>query len=170
MRRITRNVVLVLAVLFLAGCTPPTAQQKMTGTWKATPRVDAAVNEAVDMAAQGQKVNPLAEGAAKFFGNAFASAALSCEVEFKATGTVFFRGNTDALGVPPDSDGKWEATSTGADTANVKLTAGDKQISGSVVFRDKDEFTLKFESVTVDPATKAETKVPTSIVFKRIDS
>lgn len=157
----------LLTVLFAAGCSPPTAQTKMTGKWKATPRVDAAVNEAVATAAKGQKVNPLAQGAANFLGNAFASAALSCEVEFKSTGAVFFRGNTDALGLPPDSDGKWEAAATGPDTADVKLNVAEKQISGNVVFRDKNEFTLKFETITLDPATKAETKIPTSLVFKR---
>jgi hypothetical protein len=91
--------------ILLGGCAGSTPEQKLLGKWMCTPQVDEAVEQAVNAAAQGQKINQLARGAAQFFGRKLAEATMSLEVDFHGGGTVFFRGNTSVLGLPPDSDG-----------------------------------------------------------------
>jgi len=160
---------LIAIAVSILGCAPATPQQQLTGKWKATPPVNEAVNEAVDTAAQGQKVNPLARGAANFMGNLLASATMYVEVDLRESGTAFYRGNTQVIGFPPDSDGKWEVVSANGDLIQVRLSTGEKKLEGNVLFRDKDEFSLKFEATVKDEKSGEEKTVPTTLVFARFN-
>jgi len=160
-------IVVILAVL--VGCDPPTAKQRLTGRWKGAPNVSEAVTEAVNTAAQGQKVNKLAEGAANFFGNLLANATMSVELDLRESGAAFYRGNTAALGFPADSDGKWEIVSANPDLIELRLTAADQQLPAKAILRTNDEFTLKFDSQLKDDKTGEEKTVATAVVFKRMN-
>jgi hypothetical protein len=101
---------------------------------------------------------------------------MSVEVDFHKGGTVFFRGNTDVLGFPPDSDGTWEVSEAGSDLIRIAFGTDRKQLQGKVLFRDKDEFTLKLDNTDSPPSTEVQSKetpktnkppLPRSIVFKR---
>lgn len=183
--------VVILGIACCVGCAKPTPQQRLVGTWTGAPEVKAAVDDAVNQASGGEPVNPIAKGLAHFGGRMLAAATMSMELDLRESGVVFFRGNTDALGVAPDSDGKWEVVSANPDLIEIKLTVADEVIPAKVLFRDKNEFTLKFDapaktetpaapaesatatdpSVPLDTAAKApdlpKTKTATSIVFKR---
>ena len=132
-----------LVLMTVIGCGPKTATQKLTGRWKATPAVHEAVDAAVSTAAGGQEVDPLTKGATRFLGNVIARATLSVEIDFRDTGKVFFRGSTDMLGLPPDSDGSWRVTASSPDEADIELEVDGKQLPAAIVFRDADEFSLK---------------------------
>lgn len=121
------------------------SRQQLVGKWTGVPTVTEAVDAAVDSAAQGQQVNPLAKSAARFFGGKFAEATMSVEIELRDTGTLFVRGNAGTIGLPADSDGAWKILSATADTAQLVLEANGKQVEGKVVFRDDREWALKLE-------------------------
>jgi hypothetical protein len=100
---------------------------------------------------------------------------MSVEVDFHKGGLVFFRGNTDVLGLPPDSDGSWDVSEAGPDILQITFGTEKEQLKGKVLFRDKDEFTLKLDSadspLSAEKAAKEPSKtpkpLPRSIVFKR---
>src|SRR5262245_13113955 len=157
------------------GCSAQTPEQKLAGKWIGTAPVKEAVDQAVNSAAQGKEVNPLARGAARFLGQKLAEAMMSVQIEFRANGIVFFRGNTDLIGLPSDSDGTWEVSSSAPDVLQIRFGVDNKQLQGRVLFRDKDEFTLKLDTpAAASPGIQAkegESK-PTkegskSILFKR---
>jgi hypothetical protein len=187
--RLNMRCYLILLLLLGAGCSAQTPEKKMIGKWVGTPRMQEDVDQVVDAAAQGQKVNPLARGAARFFGQKFAEATMSVELDFRTNGRAFFRGNTEVLGLAPDSEGTWQISATQPDIYQIHFGTDATQLAGEVLFRDDDEFTLKLEAPkpeppTAEPAqeqTKGETKEqakgkeqakerkpkPRSIVFKR---
>jgi len=165
---------MLLLVLLLAGCSSQTPEKKLLGKWNCTPRVEQAVSQAIDAAAQGQKVNPLAKGLGQFFGQKLAEATMSVEVDFHSGGTVFFRGNTSVLSLPPDSDGTWEVASSGPDSVELRFGADSRQLQGKVLFRDNDEFTLKLKDAgalappnETQDASKPQKSPQASLVFKR---
>lgn len=182
---------LSLALLVLVGCGPKTAKQKLTGRWKASPTVNESVDAAVSTAAGGQEVDPLTRGATRFLGNVIARATLSVEIDFRDTGKVFFRGSTDMLGLPPDSDGTWRVVASSPDEADIEMEVDGKQLPAAIVFRDADEISLKPgwtietpkpKPVELPPAVAAAQKArgqepttieppvpkaPTSLLFKR---
>jgi hypothetical protein len=137
--------------------------------------MEEAVGQAVASAAQGKEVNPLVSGAAKFFGQKIAEATMSLEVDFHSGGTVFFRGNTAVLNLPPDSDGSWEVSSSSPDLIELRFGTETRQLEGKILFRDKDEFTLKLKdggalappSQGLD-ASKTQKQPTASLVFKRV--
>jgi hypothetical protein len=136
--------------------------------------MEAAVGQAVDSLAQGQNVNPLARGAAQFLGQRLAEATMFVEVDFHKGGTVFFRGNTSVLDLPPDSDGTWGVTSSDPDQIELRFGTETRQLQGKVLFRDKDEFTLKLKVARAlashaekDESAKAPKEASNSLVFKR---
>jgi hypothetical protein len=137
------RVVLSLVLLTFVGCGPQTAKQKLLGRWKATPAVHEAVDAAVSTAAGGQEVDPLTRGATRFLGNVIARATLSVEVDFRDTGKVFFRGSTDMLGLPPDSDGEWRVVASSPDEADIEMSVDGKTLPAAIVFRDADEISFK---------------------------
>ena len=132
-----------LVLLTVVGCGPKTAKQKLVGRWKASPSVNEAVDSAVSNASGGQEVDPLTKGATRFLGNVIARAVLSVEIDFRDTGKVFFRGSTDMLGLPPDSDGSWRVVASSPDEADIEMEVDGKQLPAAIVFRDADEFSLK---------------------------
>jgi hypothetical protein len=71
-------------------------------------------------------------------------------LELRNTGTVFVRGNTAAMDLPPDSDGTWKILSANGDTAQVEFEVNGKKVEGKIAFRDANEWTLKLEQL-VDP-------------------
>jgi hypothetical protein len=100
------------------------------------------------------------------------------------TGTVFVRGTTAAMDLPPDSDGTWEILSANGDTAQVEFELNGKKVQGKIAFRDANEWTLKLEQL-VDPGPQppadhaqpaaGQTRIGatgqkkmTSIVFRRV--
>jgi len=165
----------LIALIWVGGCSGPKPEKKLLGKWMCTPRMEEAVGQAVESAAQGKEVNPLVSGAAKFFGQKLAEATMSVEVDFHFGGTVFFRGNTAVLNLPPDSDGTWEVSSSGPDLIELRFGTETRQLEGKVLFRDKDEFTLKLKSggalvhASQEQEASQATKQPTaSLVFKRV--
>jgi hypothetical protein len=170
-----RHSILVCLLLLGFGCSAQTPEQKLAGKWIGTAPVKEAVDQAVNSAAQGKEVNPLARGAARFLGQKLAEAMMSVQVDFRSNGIVFFRGNTDLLGLPSDSDGTWEVSSAAPDVFQIRFGIDGKQLQGKVVFRDKDEFTLKLDTpVTSSPGNQPQDKdskpakeVLKSILFKR---
>jgi hypothetical protein len=144
-----------LFLLSTGGLLRPTADQRaanlLAGKWEGAPSVSDVVDSAVGAVAQGRDVNPLAQGLARFVGNKFAQATLSVELELRNTGTVFVRGNTAAMDLPPDSDGTWKILSANADTAQVEFEVNGKKVEGKIAFRDANEWTLKLEQL-VDPS------------------
>jgi len=166
-----------VVVLMSAGCSAKTPEQKLLGKWVGTLQVKESVDQALDTAAQGQNVNPLARGAARFLGQKLAEATMSMELDFRSNGRVFFRGNTEILGFPPDSDGTWEVSPVDSDLLQIRLGNETKQLQGKVLFREKDEFTLKLDAPPTPSDSKAREakegspkttkELPGSIVFKR---
>jgi hypothetical protein len=157
------------ALLLAAGCSK-SPEKRLIGKWTGTPNVAEAVDQGVDAAAQGKTVNPLARGAARFMGQKLAEATMSVEVDFRAGGIVFFRGNTDVLGLPPDSDGTWEIISAFSDKLEIRLGTSAKQLHGQILMRDKNEFTLKLDPPAEAPPKEGEKPAappPTSLIFKR---
>jgi hypothetical protein len=146
------RLVAACALLAIVGCSGP-PEKKLYGKWIGTPNVRQDVEKAVDSAApQGQKVNSVAKGIAGFLGQKFAEATMSVELDFQEGGRVFFRGNTDLIGLPPNSDGTWSVTEAGKNEMNITFGTDKKQFTGKVLFRDKNEFTLKFDQpVTSTP-------------------
>jgi hypothetical protein len=163
--------------LLSAGCSGKTPEQKLLGKWMGTVQVKESVDQALDAAAQGQNVNPLARGAVRFLGQKLAEATMSVELDFRSNGRVFFRGNTEILGFPPDSDGTWEVSPVDVDLLQIRVGNETKQLQGKVLFRDKDEFTLKLDAPPMpsddkakeskEGSPKATKELPGSIVFKR---
>jgi hypothetical protein len=171
----TLRIYLAGLIVLAAGCSAPTPEKKLLGKWSATASMDGAVDQALDSMAPGQQINPLARGAAAFIGKKIAEATMSVEVDFHKGGTVFFRGNTDVLGLPPDSDGNWEVSESGPDLLQITFGTEKEQLRGKILFRDKDEFTLKLDAPGPPPpaeaqgkeAAKASKQLPSSMVFKR---
>jgi hypothetical protein len=165
----------LLLVILAFGCSSQTPEQKLTGKWVGTASVSEAVDQAVNSAAQGKEVNPLARGAARFLGQKLAEAMMSVQIEFRSNGIVFFRGNTDLFGLPSDSDGTWEVSSSAPDVLQIHFGVDNKQLQGKVVFRDKDEFTLKLDTPVVaspgsqpkEGKSKPAREGSKSILFKR---
>jgi hypothetical protein len=147
---------IVLSVIPLGGCGGKAPRDRLVGKWTGTPSVTEAVDEVVDGAAQGSKVNPLARGAARFLGNMVAKKTMSVELDLRDSGTAFFRGNTAAIDMPEDSDGTWEVVSSTPDIIQVRFKSGDRQLDGKIVFRDAKEFTLKLEPPAEAMQEKAE--------------
>jgi hypothetical protein len=170
-----RNRCICAAIIFTlcCGCSAQKPEKRLLGSWLGAPSVGESVSQGVDAVSQGKEVNPLVRGAAKFLGQKIAEATMSVELDFRSGGQVFFRGNTEVLGLPPDSDGTWEVTSASPDQLEISFGTEAKQIQGKVLFRNKDEFTLKLLAPTPDQA-KNESKdapkslaAPASIVFRR---
>ena len=86
------------------------------------------------------------QGAARLLGNALAKATMSVEIDAAPAVPVFLRGNTELLGLPPDSDGSWTLVSGNDDVAHIELEIDNKTFPAKIVFRDADEFTLKMET------------------------
>ena len=162
-----------VTILLLGGCSAQKPEKKLLGSWLGAPSVTESVDQAVNAAGQGQKVNPLARGAAQFLGQKFAEATMSVELDFHTGGTMFFRGNTDVLGLPPDSDGTWEVTSSSPDAIDISFGTEARQLHGKVLFRNRDEFTLKLTPTGTEKpagdgqATSKAPAAPISIVFRR---
>ena len=114
----------------------------------------------VQTTAQGQEVNPLAQGAARFLGNALAKATMSVEIDLRPSGSVFFSGNTEMLGLPPDSEGTWDVVSANDDVAHVEFDVDDKTYVAKIVLRDADEFMLKMELPGTPAAQNPATQTP----------
>jgi hypothetical protein len=155
-----------------------TPKDRLTGKWTGAPEVTQAVDAVVNKAAGGKDVNPLARGGAQFFGQLFAQATMSVTLDLRPSGTAFFSGNTQAIGMPTDSDGTWEIVSATPDIIQVRLQSGAHQLNAEVIFRDSDSFELKFDknAATTQPTPDAAsaTTAPaepqyTSILFKRAD-
>ena len=70
----------------------------------------------------------------------------------RPSGTVFVTGNTELLGLPPDSEGEWSVVSANDDVAHVEFEIGDKTYPAKLVLRDADEFMLKMEPPAEPPA------------------
>src|SRR5262249_8066302 len=92
------------------------------------------------------------KGIAGFFGQQLANATISVELDFQDKGRVFFRGNTQVLGLPPDSDGTWSVSEAEPNVLNIRFGTDKKQLTGKVLFRDKNEFTLKLDEPPPVPA------------------
>jgi hypothetical protein len=145
-----RHCVIVAAgLLLLGGCSKQTPDKQMIGTWTGAPSVSEAVDQGVDAAAQGKGVNPVARGFAKFVGQKLADATMSIEIDFKSGGTVFFRGNTEILGLPNGSDGTWNVSGDNLDQFDITFGTAAKRLHGTVLFRNKDEFTLKLDEASI---------------------
>ncbi len=155
-----------ILVLPIVGCGPSTPQQRLAGRWIGRPEVKEAVDAMVQSTAPGQEVNPLAQGAARFLGNALAKATMSVEIDLRPSGAVFLRGNTELLGMPPDSDGTWTVISADEDRAVVEFEIEDKTFRGKLVLRDADEFTLKIEEAAAETAA-APAETPAAVVALR---
>jgi hypothetical protein len=171
------SIVLAAAALIpVLGCSNP-PEKKVIGKWTGAPSVKEDVDKVVDSAAQGKKVNNVAKGVAGFLGQQLANATMSVELDFQEGGRVYFRGNTDALGLPRDSDGTWSVTEVEKNVLSIKFGTDKKQLTGKLLFRDKNEFTLKLDEPPVPtPATGDQAKdatsdqkpqAPPSIVFRR---
>lgn len=165
----------ICAVTLIAGCSGSTPEKKLLGKWMCTPHMEEAVAQAIGSAAQGKEVNPLVGGMAQFFGQKLAEATMSIEVDFRTGGTVFFRGNTAVLNLPPDSDGSWGVSSSRPDQIELRFGTETRQLEGNVLFRDNDEFTLKLKNAgAITPPSPGHQKSkspqqPTaSLVFKRV--
>jgi hypothetical protein len=163
MMRYVAFVGIALSVVSLAGCGAKAPRERLVGKWIGTPSVTEAVDEVVDSAVQGTKVNPLARGAARFLGNMVAKKTMSVELDLRDSGTAFFRGNTAAIDMPEDSDGTWEVVSANPDIMQVRFKSGDRQIDGKVVFRDAKEFTLKLEPAAETSLGKADAQPADSV-------
>ena len=55
----------------------------------------------------------------------------------------------DLLGLPRDSDGTWSVTEAGKNELNITFGTDQKKLTGKVLFRDKNEFALKFDQPVV---------------------
>ena len=180
-----------IAMVAMVGCSNP-PEKKLIGNWTGAPSFKEDIDKAMDSAAQGKKVNSAVKGIAGFLGQKLAEATMSVELDFQEGGRVFFRGNTDLIGLPPNSDGTWSVTEAGKNELNITLGTDQKKLTGKVLFRDKNEFTLKFDQPVVGTppppppppkgdakdeakdakdkakeAPKEQPKTVTSIVFKR---
>lgn len=159
-RRFARLAAVALGSLLLVGCGESTPRDKLVGKWKGAPQVNESVDQVVDSASGGEQVNPLARGAARFVGGIVAKATMSVEIDLRESGTAFFRGNTEMLGLPPDSDGKWELVSADADSAEIRFDVNGQTLDAKVVFRDADEVTLKAEVNAPPPKPPADGTAP----------
>ncbi len=154
-----RRLLIVAGVLLVAGCSSKkTPEKQMIGIWTGAPNVKEATDKAVDAAAQGKEVNPIVRGLAKFGSQALANATLSIEIDFKQGGKVFFRGNTDMLGLPKDSDGTWSASGDNLDEFDITFGTADKQLHGKVLFRNSNEFSLKLDEASIAAITPTKPK------------
>ena len=142
------RLVAALALFAIVGCSNP-PEKKLIGNWTGAPNFKEDIDKAMDSAAQGKKMNNVAKGIAGFLGQKLAEATMSVELDFQEGGRVFFRGNTDLLGLPPNSDGTWSVTEAGKNELNITLGTDQKKLTGKVLFRDKNEFTLKFDQPVV---------------------
>jgi predicted Zn finger-like uncharacterized protein len=125
----------------------------LVGTWKGAPEVRQAVGEF----AKGKNVNPLAEGFAKALIQKAADELMSTTITFKNSGTAFFSGNTEALGLPAESDSPWEILRSEGDFVTVKMGRADKSFEARLAFKDANSFTL----------TRLDKKDFEPILFKR---
>jgi hypothetical protein len=170
-----RGSAMAIVLVAVLGCSNP-PEKKLTGRWTGAPNVKEDVEKVVDSLAQGKKVNNLAKGVAGFLGQRVADATMSVELDFQEGGRVFFRGNTDVLGLPRDSDGTWQVTETEPNALTIRFGTDTKQLAGKLLFRDKNEFTLKLDETTSAPSDqvkdggKDQTQQVVSIVFKRMRS
>jgi hypothetical protein len=140
-----------LALLAIIGCSNP-PEKKLYGKWTGAPSFKEDIDKAMDSAAQGKQVNNAVKGIAGFIGQKLAEATMSIELDFQEGGRVFFRGNTDLIGLPRDSDGTWSVTEAGKNELNITFGTDQKKLTGKVLFRDKNEFTLKFDQPVSGPA------------------
>ncbi len=86
--------------------------------------------------------NPLAKGIIENLGQRVADEMLAVTLEFKKGGTVFFSGNTPALGLPPEAFGPWEIQESDQDSLTVQMGPEDHSFRARLVFRDRDTFIL----------------------------
>jgi hypothetical protein len=168
-------VTLVLVLSVHMGCAGPTPEGRLVGKWRGAPNAKEAVDQAVDAAAKGQGVNPLARGVARFLGQKVAEATMAVELDLRKGGIVFFRGETSVLGLAPDADGTWEIESADGDVIQLHFGIENKQLRGKILFREEDEFILKLDQPVPAPPPQREQKQQPkpqatqqlSIVFKR---
>jgi hypothetical protein len=145
---------MTICALAAAGCGPSTPRERLIGRWKGSPQVKEAVDEMVQSASQGQEVNPLAQGAARFLGSALAKATMWVEIDMRPSGTVFVTGNTELVGLPPDAEGEWSVVTANDDVAHVEFEIAGRIYPAKIVLRDADEFMLKMEPPAAPVAAK----------------
>ena len=136
-------VLAIVATLFLEGCTPATPQQRLSGHWVGAPNVAADVTQGIAAAGGGQPVQPALVGAAQYLGQLAANTVLAVDLHLNPSGLVLIRGNAAALGLPPDSDGKWRIQSAEGEIYQHELDVNGKKIDAKLILVTSDEFTLK---------------------------
>lgn len=109
----------------------------LVGTWVGVPQTQKAVHQATN----GQ-ANTVVEGFVNAAVQGLANTFLSVRIRFKPNGTAYYSGNTGALGLPPESDGPWYVIARQRDGFTVRLGTADHPVEASVVFRDRNKFTL----------------------------
>jgi hypothetical protein len=178
MLRILTMCVALLILSCLLGCGLKTAQQKLTGRWKGAPDVTNEVQKYADQVKQKTNDAEAAETAkniAEFTGKFASRMALGVELDLNDDGTAAMRGETRVFGLKGTPKGKWEVVSP-KDPVKMRLTFGDQQYEGNIVFRDEDAFFFQFEA-PLEAATSfmgdapklpedAKTK-PATVLFRR---
>jgi len=153
-----RYALLVTGVLLVAGCSKETPEKQMLGLWMGAPNVREEADKAVDAAAQGKEVPSIVRGLAKMGAQFVANKTMAVEIDFKVGGTVFFRGNTELLDLPKDSDGTWSVKGDNLDQFDITFGTAAKQLHGKVLFRNKDEFSLKLDDASIAAITPPKPK------------
>jgi hypothetical protein len=142
-------VIVAAGLSLMSGCSKQTPDKQMVGRWTGSPNLAEEIDKGVKAAAQGKEVNGAIRGAMGFIGQKLVDATMSIEIEFQPSGNVFFRNNTKLLGLPADSDGTWQASGESLDEFEITFGTAAKKLHGKVLFRNKDEFTLKLDEASL---------------------
>lgn len=132
--RVFRGAVAYGLAFLAAGC--PSGPD-LVGTWQGTPQT----LKTVQQVTKGQ-ANPVVEGFVNAAVQGLANSFLSVRIRFKSDGTAYYSGNTDALGLPPESDGPWYVLKREKDALIVRLGTTGHPLQARIVFRDRNKFTL----------------------------
>ena len=145
---------IVLVVFAFSGSRSP----QLAGKWRGAPQV----RKAIENVASNATVPPIANDFLKNIGQKFADELLAVTIEFKDsgndTGTVFFSGNTDCVGVPGESFGPWAITQKDDFILTVKMGPEGKSFPAKLAFKDRDNFIL----------TRLDRENADSIAFSRV--
>ena len=114
----------------------------LVGNWRGAPQVRQAVKDVTKEVAKGKDVNPLASGFAQALVQKAADQLLAVNIEFKSSGTAFYSGNTESIGMPAESDGPWEIIREEQDVLIVRMGPSDKPFEARLAFRDRDNFSF----------------------------